>query len=285
MSECDNCNHEDCASCSSNPQAKEANAQDTAINDFLQQVKHKLVVMSGKGGVGKSTVSADLALLLSQKGYKVGLLDVDLHGPSISGIFGLSDQHLTATADKLIPYKYNDNLEIITVQGLLPNKDDALIWRGPVKIGVIRQFLADTQWSPLDYLIIDCPPGTGDEPLTVIQTIKDAEAIVVTTPQEIALADVRKSINFCELAKMKILGIVENMSGFVCPHCGEVVNIFKSGGGEKLAKEKGLAFLGKLPIDPSVVDADDAGDPISKLGDKTKEALNTLVDNVVKATK
>jgi Mrp family chromosome partitioning ATPase len=285
MSECDNCNHEDCASCSSNPQTQQANAQDTAINNFLQQVKHKLVVMSGKGGVGKSTVSADLALMLSKKGYKVGLLDVDLHGPSIAGMLGIADKHLTADGDKLLPYNYNENLEVITVQGLLPNRDDALIWRGPVKIGVIRQFLSDTQWSPLDYLIIDCPPGTGDEPLTVVQTIKDAEAIVVTTPQEIALADVRKSINFCELAKMKVLGIVENMSGFVCPHCGEVINIFKTGGGEKLAAEKGLAFLGKLPVDPAIVDADDAGDPVDKLGDTTKKALETLVDNVIKETK
>ena len=285
MSECDNCNHEDCASCSSNPQGKKVDPQEKAITDFLNQVKHKLVVMSGKGGVGKSTLSVDLALMLSKKGYKVGLLDVDLHGPSVAGMLGIADEHLTAAGEKLLPFQYNENLEVITVQGLLPHKDDALIWRGPVKIGVIRQFLADTQWSPLDYLIIDCPPGTGDEPLTVVQTIKDAKAIVVTTPQEIALADVRKSINFCELAKMPILGIVENMSGFVCPHCGEVINIFKTGGGEKLAKEKGLPFLGKLPIDPAIVDADDAGDPVDKLGPTTKAALESLVDNVIKESK
>lgn len=277
MSECDNCNHEDCASCSSKPEPSE---QDLNIEKFLGQVKNKYVVMSGKGGVGKSTVAADIAVLLSKRGFKVGLLDVDLHGPSIATILGLTGMPLNAIDNKLLPYKYNDNLEVLTVQGLLADNDSALIWRGPVKIGVIRQFLSDTQWSPLDYLIIDCPPGTGDEPLTVIQTIKDAQAIIVTTPQEVALADVRKSINFCEMAKVKIKGIVENMSGFVCPHCHEVVNIFKSGGGENLAKEKGLTFLGKIPIDPQVVDADDAGDPIEKLGQETAAALKAIVEKL-----
>jgi len=277
MSECDNCNHEDCASCGHKP---EPTQQDLNIEKFLGQVKNKYVVMSGKGGVGKSTVAADLAVLLSKKGFKVGLLDVDLHGPSIATILGLTGIPLNAIDDKIVPYKYNDNLEVLTVQGLLADNDAALIWRGPVKIGVIRQFLADTQWSPLDYLIIDCPPGTGDEPLTVIQTIKDAQAIIVTTPQEVALADVRKSINFCDMAKVKIKGLIENMSGFVCPHCHEVVNIFKSGGGETLAKEKGLTFLGKIPIDPQVVDADDAGDPIEKLGKETAAALNSIVEKL-----
>ncbi len=279
MSECDTCNKEDCATCASNK--NKIDPQDIAITNFLSHVKHKFVVMSGKGGVGKSTVSTDLALLLAQKGFKVGLLDVDLHGPSIAGLLNLTDTPLTAIGEKIIPYHYNDNLEVMTIQGLMPNKDDALIWRGPVKIGVIRQFLSDTQWPPLDYLIIDCPPGTGDEPLTVIQTIKDVQAIIVTTPQKIALDDVRKSISFCQIAEVPVAGIIENMSGLVCPHCHEVINLFKTGGGEKLAQEKNLPFLGKLPLDPAVVDSDDAGNPLAALGDATKKALDEIVTKLV----
>jgi ATP-binding protein involved in chromosome partitioning len=279
MSECDTCNKEECASCAHNP--NKPDAQDIAITNFLSHVKHKYVVMSGKGGVGKSTVATDIALLLAQKGFKVGLLDVDLHGPSIAGLLGLTGQPLTAIGDKMIPYHYNENLFVMTIQGLMPNKDDALIWRGPVKIGVIRQFLSDTQWPALDYLIIDCPPGTGDEPLTVIQTIKDIEAIIVTTPQKIALDDVRKSVSFCQIASVKIAGIVENMSGLVCPHCHQVINLFKTGGGENLAKEKNLPFLGKLPLDPAVVDSDDAGSPLDAVGEATKTALDGIVNKLV----
>jgi ATP-binding protein involved in chromosome partitioning len=278
MSECDNCSHDNCSSCSSKPEPTE---QDINIEKFLTQVKHKLVVMSGKGGVGKSTVAADIAVLLSKKGFKVGLLDVDLHGPSIAGILGLTGIPINVVGNKMLPYQYNDNLEVMTVQGLLTENDAALIWRGPVKIGVIRQFLADTQWSPLDYLIIDCPPGTGDEPLTVVQTIKDAKAIIVTTPQEIALADVRKSLSFCNLANIPVAGIIENMSGFVCPNCHTVHYIFKSGGGEKLAAENNILFLGKIPIDPQVVESDDKGDPLAHLGPETTLALKGIVEKIV----
>lgn len=280
MSDCEGCSKEDCASCASNQ--NKPNPQDIAIADFLGQVKHKLVIMSGKGGVGKSTVSADLALLLSEKGFKVGLMDVDLHGPSISGILGLTDIPLTAQGEKIIPYQLNDNLYVMTIQGLMQNKDDALVWRGPVKIGVIRQFLSDTKWPALDYLIIDCPPGTGDEPLTVIQTIKDVEAVIVTTPQKIALDDVRKSITFCNMADIKIAGIIENMSGLICPHCNEVINIFKSGGGEKLAAEKEIPFLGKLPMDPAVVEAEDNGQPLANINMATKIALDGIINKLVK---
>ncbi|MDD4721515.1 MAG: Mrp/NBP35 family ATP-binding protein [Acidaminococcaceae bacterium] len=278
MSECDNCSHEDCTSCNNKPEPSE---QDLNIEKFLSQVKNKLVIMSGKGGVGKSTVAADIAVLLSKKGFKVGLLDVDLHGPSIAGILGLTGIPINTVGNKMLPYQYKDNLEVMTVQGLLADNDAALIWRGPIKIGVIRQFLADTKWSPLDYLIIDCPPGTGDEPLTVVQTIPDAKAIVVTTPQEIALADVRKSLNFCELAKIPVAGIIENMSGFVCPNCHTVHNIFKSGGGEKLAAEKHISFLGKIPIDPQIVESDDNGDPLDKLSKETNMALENIVKNLL----
>ena len=276
-----------CETCSTsdNCNDKALNEQETKIQAFLGNVKHKLMVMSGKGGVGKSTVAANLAIALSEKGYSVGLLDVDLHGPSIAGILGLTGIPLNADGDQLLPYQYNENLQVMSVQGLLADPDDALIWRGPLKIGVIRQFLADTKWADLDYLIIDCPPGTGDEPLTIIQTIKDAQAVIVTTPQEVSLADVRKSINFCQQAQLAILGIVENMSGFVCPDCGTVHNIFKSGGGAKLAAERNINFLGKLPIDPQVVDSEDAGNPTAAISLQTKEALQTMVNNIIEKVK
>ena len=276
-----------CDTCATNENCndKALNEQDKRIDAFLGKVKHKLMVMSGTGGVGKSTVAVNLAIALSEKGYNVGLLDVDLHGPSIAGILGLTGIPLNADGDRLLPYQYNEHLEVMTVQGLLADPDEALIWRGPLKIGVIRQFLADTNWSELDYLIVDCPPGTGDEPLTVIQTIEDAQAVIVTTPQEVSLSDVRKSISFCQQTQLEILGIVENMSGFVCPDCGAVHNIFKSGGGAKLAAERGISFLGKLPIDPQVVDSEDIGNPTAAMSPKTKEALETIVNNIIEKVK
>ncbi len=283
MSEaCEHCDHSHCDGCSEKPQMNE---QDIAIADFLHQVKHKIVVMSGKGGVGKSTVSVDLALLLSERGYKVGLMDVDLHGPSVAGMLGFTGQHVQVAGEQLVPFKYNDNLEFLSAQGFLANDDDALIWRGPLKIGAIRQFMSDTCWSALDYLIIDCPPGTGDEPLTVVQTIPDAEAIIVTTPQKVALADVRKSLNFCKLGNIPVRGIIENMSGFICPHCGQEVDIFKAGGGQALAEEKHLPFLGKIPIDPMVVAAEDNGNPLESISEGCRKALEGIVDKVVEKDK
>jgi Mrp family chromosome partitioning ATPase len=211
----------------------EAQAQDQRIDSFLQNVKHKFLVMSGKGGVGKSTVATNLAVFLSNAGYNVGLLDVDVHGPSVAGMLGMTGLQLNFIGNQMQPYLYKENLKVISIQGLLDQPDQPLIWRGPVKIGIIRQFLADVNWGPLDYLIIDSPPGTGDEPLTVAQTIPGCEALIVTTPQEISLADVRKSLEFCRTVKMNVLGVIENMSGFVCPNCGTMHEIFKSGGGEK----------------------------------------------------
>ncbi len=256
-------------------------AQDQKINQFLQQVKNKIVVMSGKGGVGKSTVSANLAVFLSNQGYKVGLLDVDVHGPSIAGLFGLNGLKLNIADDQIQPYSYTENLKIMSIQGLLDQPDSPLIWRGPVKIGIIRQFLSEVNWGPLDYLIIDSPPGTGDEPLTVAQTVTGCQAVIVTTPQEIALADVRKSINFCQLVKLPILGIIENMSGFVCPDCGKTHDIFKSGGGEKTAAKYNIPFLGRLPIDPGVAAAGDAGQSINSLTSHTKNEMQHIVDQLI----
>lgn len=282
--ECESCNQSDCGSCSQSPEQKAQAEQARNLMNFLDGVKHKLVVMSGKGGVGKSTVAVNIALELANQGYKVGLLDVDLHGPSVAGMLGLVGIPLNSIGTKIIPYQYNKNLKAVTVQGLLEDPDSALIWRGPLKIGVIKQFMSDVEWGSLDYLIVDCPPGTGDEPLTIAQEIKDAKAIVVTTPQKVALADVRKSLNFCKQLNMGVLGIVENMSGFVCPNCNTVHNIFKTGGGEKLAEEYALPLLGKLPIDPQIVDSEDDGDPLKNLSNHTRKALTDLTKNVINYT-
>lgn len=219
--------------------------------------------MSGKGGVGKSTVSVNLALGLAKQGYQVGLMDVDIHGPDVVRMLDLKGTiEPPATEGGLVPpLKYSDNLKVVSLEYMMRDRDEAIIWRGPLKIQAIRQFVSDMDWGELDYLVIDAPPGTGDEPLSVAQTIPNVKAVVVTTPQQVALADVRKSINFCKTVKVEIAGVIENMSGFVCPHCNETVDIFKSGGGEQLARDLELPFLGRIPMDPKVVMAGDDGKP------------------------
>lgn len=243
------------------------------IREKMKRIKHKILVLSGKGGVGKSTVAANMAVALALEGKKVGLLDVDIHGPSIPGILNLNGQKLEAVGETIIPVKMNKNLKVMSIGFMLENNDDAVIWRGPMKYQVIKQFLKDVDWGELDFLIIDSPPGTGDEPLSVIQMLEDADgAIIVTTPQNLAISDVRKGIGFCRKLKLPIIGVIENMSGFVCPKCGEVTNIFKSGGGEKMAKEMKVPFLGKIPIDPQIVEACDAGKPYIKYFSETQTA-------------
>jgi len=235
-------------------------AQDEVIREQLKGFKNKLLVMSGKGGVGKSTVAAYLAVGLAKKGFQVGLMDVDLHGPSIPRLLGLKGNIGSSLESKKgIPISYLPNMQVISIESLLGDKDTATIWRGPLKIGVIKQFISDIEWSNSDYLIIDCPPGTGDEPLTIAQVIPDTKAIIVTTPQEISLADVRKSINFCKQVNMGILGLVENMSGLRCPHCGKTIDLFKTNGGVLTAKRAGLTLLGSLPLEPDIVQEGDNG--------------------------
>ena len=235
--------------------------QDEQIKQTLAQVKHKLLVMSGKGGVGKSSVAVNLAVALAQAGRQVGLLDVDLHGPTVPVLLGLTGQMPESDGERMKPIEYMENLKVVSMGNLLDQPDRAVIWRGPLKIGAIRQFIADVVWGPLDYLVIDSPPGTGDEPLTVAQTFLGVQAVIVTTPQEVSLADVRKSINFCKQVNMPVLGLVENMSGYVCPSCGHTENIFGEGGGVKTAKQMGITLLGKVPIDPAMVQAGDEGKP------------------------
>ncbi|MBW1820910.1 MAG: Mrp/NBP35 family ATP-binding protein [Deltaproteobacteria bacterium] len=252
--------------------------QDAAVNESLKKIKNKFIVLSGKGGVGKTSTSVNLAIALSKKGFKVGIMDVDLHGPDVPRMLGLQGMLDLNENRKLNPMSYSENLKAVSIESLTANKDDAIIWRGPIKYSAIKQFIGDVEWGELDFLIIDSPPGTGDEPLTIAQTISDARAIIVTTPQEVSLADVRKSINFCKTVKMEIFGLVENMSGFECPHCGEPINLYGSGGGEKTAQTTGVQFLGRIPFDPNVVSCGDSGTSI--LDTHKDSMVSKAFDNV-----
>ena len=249
----------DKASFSAAKKEKAKSDQDAYVTESLQKIKNKFIVMSGKGGVGKTSVSVNLSIALAGKGYKVGIMDVDLHGPDVPRMLGLEGMLTLNQNQKLTPMSYSENLQAVSVESLTQNKDDAIIWRGPIKHSAIRQFIADVAWGELDFLIIDSPPGTGDEPLSVAQTIPDSKAIIVTTPQEVALADIRKSINFCKTVKMGIFGLIENMSGFTCPNCGEKIDLFGTGGGERTADAMGVTFLGKIPFDLNVVTCGDTG--------------------------
>ncbi|MDD3719544.1 MAG: iron-sulfur cluster carrier protein MrpORP [Actinomycetota bacterium] len=212
-------------------------------------VKNKIMVLSGKGGVGKSSVAASLALGLAERGYKVGVMDVDFHGPSIPVIFGMVGERVTGDEEGIFPFTIGGNLKVISIGLFMEESDSAVIWRGPLKMTAIRQFMEDIHWGDLDYLVIDSPPGTGDEPLSVAQLIPDAWGLVVTTPQELAMADVRKSIVFCRRIGMRILGVVENMSGLVCPHCGESIDIFGRGGAKEMTEKMQVELLASLPLD------------------------------------
>lgn len=242
------------------PGAFEQAQQDKEIETRLARIRHKILVMSGKGGVGKSTVASFLSLMLARERKSVGLLDVDLHGPSVVRLLGV-EGGLSRTPDGLLaPGSVSENLQALSMEMLIGDRDSAVIWRGPMKISAIRQFISDLDWGDLDYLVVDAPPGTGDEPLTVAQTIPDAQALIVTTPQEIALADVRKSIDFCRQVGLSILGLVENMSGFVCAHCGMETPVFGKDGAARLAAQSGIPLLARLPLHPEMVAAGDRGD-------------------------
>lgn len=282
-----------CSSCSSkssfgtiqdSPESK-MQKQDKVIASTLSKIKYKLFVMSGKGGVGKSSVSTNLAAALSLKGYKVGLLDVDIHGPSVPHLLGLKGLLDMVPEKGIQPKRYSENLSVVSMESLLKDPDQAVLWKGPMKTAAIRQFVSDVDWGELDFLVIDSPPGTGDEPMAVLKTVPDALSIVITTPQEISLADVRKSINFLQYTKANILGVVENMSGLICPHCSQQIDLFKKGGGRELAQKYALDFLGEIPLDPATVVAGDIGKPVVMLDIDcpAKTALLELADKVAKA--
>ncbi len=257
------------------------------IRTNISNIKKKIIVMSGKGGVGKSTISSNLAGFLAAEGFQTGILDIDLHGPSIPKLFGLTGRQLEMVGEQIAPIEYTTTLKAISIGFMLQNENDSIIWRGPKKNSMIRQFLKDVSWGNLDYLIIDSPPGTGDEQLSIIQTANDLDgAVIVTTPQDMSLIDVRKSINFCRQLNLPIIGIIENMSGLVCPKCNERIEVFKSDGGRKLAEEENIPFLGKISLDPSTANNCDNG----KLTVNFPESLNgnemmEVFKNILKRSK
>lgn len=254
------------------------------LAETLSVIGKKFVILSGKGGVGKSTVAVNLAVALAKSGKKTGLLDSDLHGPSVPKMLGLVDAAIDGDDTHLEPVDCFDGmLKVMSVQFMLRNVNDSVIWRGPLKHSVISQFIGYTIWGNLDYLIIDSPPGTGDEPLSVVQTAKPDGAIIVTTPQDVATHDVKKSIDFCDKLQLKVAGIIENMSGFVCPHCSKETAIFSTGGGERMAREVGAPFLGRIPIDPSFVALSDKGLAFVDKGENnvTMTAVKSIVDKIV----
>jgi len=260
---CDGCNVTSCSASDRRQGETDDQFQERQeLMSKLCRIKHKIIVLSGKGGVGKSTVASNLALSLAAKGRKTGLMDVDIHGPSIPRILGLEGSPVEVFDGELVPVPLADNLKVVSVGFLLKGTDEAVIWRGPMKMGMIKQFIRDVVWDDLDYLVVDCPPGTGDEPLSVIQLMEELDgAVIVTTPQDLAIIDVRRSIQFCKTVNVPVLGVIENMSGFVCPHCGEKTDIFSTGGGEKMAAEMDVPFLGRIPIDPAIAKASDEGKP------------------------
>jgi ATP-binding protein involved in chromosome partitioning len=227
------------------------------LKDNMTKIKHKIAVISGKGGVGKSTVTANLGAALAKEGFKVGVLDADIHGPSIPRLYGLEGKTAKSNIAGVFPVEGPLGIRVMSI-GFFMAEQMPTIWRGPLKMKAIKQFLTDVMWGELDYLLIDLPPGTGDEPLSVAQLMPDLDgAIIVTMPSELSSQIVKKAVTFAENLQMPVIGVVENMSGFICPHCGTKTEIFQSGGGQKMASEMKVDFLGSIPIDPKVgVDAD-----------------------------
>ncbi len=258
---------------------------DEYITENLSGVKHKYMVFSGKGGVGKTTVAVNLAYSIMSKGYKVGLLDIDLHGPNIIKILGLEGEKLIGNGHRIEPLKVFSNMKVVSMASFLETEDSPVIWRGPLKMRIIKQFLGDVNWGTLDYMIVDSPPGTGDEPLSIAQLMPGLDGgIVVTTPQDMAVLDAKKSIRFAQQLKVPYIGVIENMSGFLCPYCGNRINIFKAGGGQKLACQTGVEFLGRIPYDPMVMSLSDEGHVYlkdHKNGTPVSEAYRHISEKIV----
>lgn len=278
---CDSCSSSSCSATEQHQGETEQQFEERRmLTSRLCRIKHKIVVLSGKGGVGKSTVAVNLAMALHLAGKKVGLLDVDIHGPSIPTMLGLEGRQIMESDGELQPVDL-DGIKIISLGFFLKDQDEAVIWRGPMKTGVITQFIRDVAWGDLDYLIVDSPPGTGDEPLSVCQTLEGADgAVIVTTPQKVAAVDVRKSISFCRQLKLPILGVIENMNGFVCPKCGELTAVFQSGGGRLMADDMGVTFLGSVPIDQQIAEAGDSG--VAFLQRYADSQTATIIQSLIK---
>lgn len=263
--------------------------QEIDIVSQMSNINHKIAVMSGKGGVGKSTIAVNLAVVFASKKYQTGLMDVDLHGPDVPHMLGVENAILKQSTQGILPVKVRENLEVMSIEFMLPTKGSPIIWRGPKKTGAIRQFLSDVSWGKLDVLVIDNPPGTGDEPLTVLQSINPLDGVVmVTTPQAVAGEDVRKCVNMVKGLNIPILGIIENMSGFTCPHCKQEINIFGKGEGKELAEELEIPYLGSLPLETNVRENSDKGKPFilndseSEISKKFMEIVSNIENNIQK---
>ncbi len=273
-----------CESCgeaeSCSQQQKEAHAQER-LKAKLTHIRHRILVMSGKGGVGKSTVATNLAVALSRDGLRVGLLDADIHGPNIPKMLGIESSRVEGSTHGMIPVEVFPNLKVISMAFFIGHHDNPIVWRGPLKHSAINQFLGEVEWGDLDYLIVDLPPGTGDEPLSVAHLIKEVDgAVIVTTPQDVALLDSRKAVRFSRMLGIPVMGIVENMSGLRCPHCGQEIPLFRTGGGERAASELRVPFLGRIPIEPEMVVDCDKGIPLVLEHPQSEAALafQTLAD-------
>lgn len=259
MNECDS----KCETCAENETCtdpkKEIDEQTRQVRARMDKIRHKIIIASGKGGVGKSTVSVNLARSLAKKGYKVGLMDADITGPNIPKLMGIEDEKLSSGSNGILPVEAK-GIKTVSMAFVLSKRDSAVVWRGPMKMAAIKQFMSEVNWGELDYLLIDLPPGTSDEPLSVVQLLPDLTgAIIVTTPQEVALLDSGKAVNMTKSMNVPVLGIIENMSGLHCPHCGEKIEIFKTGGGKRASKEMDVPFLGTIPLDPEVSMLGDSG--------------------------
>jgi ATP-binding protein involved in chromosome partitioning len=257
--------------------------RDERLQDTLSKIKHTILIISGKGGVGKTTVAVNLAYRLAESGTKTGILDIDFHGPNIAKMLGIEGKTLIATQEGIAPLAVTPTLHAVSLALILQDQDRPVIWRGPLKMHTIRQLLSDVRWGELDYLIIDSPPGTGDEPLSACQLMPDMDGVVVvTTPQDVAILDARKSVVFAKEVNIPVIGIIENMSGFTCPHCGEPLDLFSRGGGKKASKELGVPFLGSIPIEPDMVRLGDEGKPYIhfKRDSETAKLLDGIVDKI-----
>jgi len=280
--ECD----DHCSSCSSGqPQNTPQSAPKGLPPKAKIDVKHVILVLSGKGGVGKSTVSVNLAFALANHGKKVGLLDLDFHGPNIPKMLGIEDQRPAVLAHTIEPVHVTGNLAVMSMAFLLPDTSTPVVWRGPMKMVAIQQFLAEVNWGSIDYLVVDLPPGTGDEALTIAQLAPNVKgAVIVTTPQDVAVMDAIKAAKFIEKLELPVIGIIENMSGMICPHCGDTIDLFSHGGGKKAAEDLGVPFLGAIPLDPEMVKAGDEGRPyiLRHAESATWKAVDTVMENLVK---
>jgi ATP-binding protein involved in chromosome partitioning len=251
-------------------------------------VRHVILVLSGKGGVGKTTMAVNLAMALASHGYQTGLMDLDIHGPDVAKMLGIEGRKLESMQMKIEPFRVTGNLSVVSMAFLLPESSTPVIWRGPMKMSVIEQFLKDVDWGDLDFLVVDLPPGTGDEALSIIQLAPNIRgAVIVTTPQEVSILDISKAVRFVEMMDVPVLGIIENMSGMLCPHCKEPIDLFGKGGGKKAAEQLNVPFLGAIPIDPEMVKASDEGRPyiLRHTESPAWEAINNIMENLLEHIK